>query len=59
MLHICVWLTSWLVRLGIPLNLVQHAEFLSKISHLFDVFGTDNGGMHIILKGKNKLGKKI
>ncbi len=45
------------MRLGLPLNLPRHADILLKISNRFDRFGTQNGGMHIILRGKDKNGK--
>lgn len=56
-LHFGIWFLSWLVRLGLPLNLPKHAGTLLKISHWFDVLGTDNGVMHIIIKGKDRSGK--
>lgn len=53
-LHLGIWFCSWLVRLGLPLNLPQHADFLLKASHWFDCLGTANGGMHMIISGKDK-----
>lgn len=53
LLHFSMWAISYLVRIGLPLNLERHAEFLLRISNLFDRFGTENGGMHIIIKGKD------
>jgi hypothetical protein len=50
-LHLCTWLLSWLIRLGLPLNLSRHAKTLLKMSHWFDYFGTADGGMHMILRG--------
>lgn len=57
LLHFSMWSLSWLVRLGIPINLPKHAAFLLKLSHLFDYFGSDEGGMHMIFTGKDKSGK--
>lgn len=57
-LHLGLWLCSWLIRMGIPLNLAQHSEFLLKASHWFDWMGTDVGGMFMNLKGLDKTGKK-
>lgn len=51
LLHLGIWGLSWLVRLGLPINLMKYADLLLRLSHIFDVFGTDEGGMHIILKG--------
>ncbi|MCE3255754.1 MAG: hypothetical protein K0R25_1248 [Rickettsiaceae bacterium] len=54
LLHLGIWLFSWLVRIGLPINLPKHAEFLLKISHYFDYLGSANGGMHVIIKGQDK-----
>src|SRR5262249_27405843 len=43
-------------RLGLPLHLENHAKFLLRMSTLFDSFGTENGGMHILIKGKDLQG---
>jgi len=56
-LHLGIWLCSWLIRLGIPLNLAQHSKFLLKASHWFDWMGTDAGGMFMNFKGLDKAGK--
>lgn len=55
--HISMWLVSWMKRLGLPIELKKHANLLLKINNYFYNFGTDNGGMHMILKGKNKSGE--
>jgi hypothetical protein len=57
-LHLAIWLTGWLVRIGIPLPLNPYAEFLLKASHWFDRFGTADGGMHVILAGQGKNGQR-
>ncbi len=56
-LHIGLWLMSWLVRLRLPLNLPRYAESLLKISDWFNRFGTADGGMHVIIGGKDKQGR--
>ncbi|PIR38117.1 MAG: saccharopine dehydrogenase [Alphaproteobacteria bacterium CG11_big_fil_rev_8_21_14_0_20_39_49] len=58
LLHLSIWLISWLVRLGLPVNLPKHAEFLWKLSNIFDPMGTVDGGMHMLIKGKDKDGNK-
>lgn len=58
-LHLGMWLVSYLVRMGFPLNLTKHAKFLLAFSHLFDVFGTANGGMHMLMKGIDHHGKPL
>lgn len=59
LLHIGIWLISWLVRIGVPLKLSKHAGFWMKLSRYFDFLGSDDGGMHMIAKGKNKTGESI
>lgn len=56
-MHLGLWLMSWIVRLGIPLKLSHRSQFLLTLSNLFNVFGSPDGGMHIIIKGKDKRGK--
>ncbi len=56
-LHFSIWVVSWLVRFGLPIKLENYAEQLLKLSHWFDSFGTADGGMHVIISGKDKSGK--
>lgn len=58
-LHLGMWLTSYLVRMRLPLSLRKHAKALLSLSHVFDFLGTTSGGMHMILKGINHEGKPI
>lgn len=58
-LHLGIWIISYLVRCGLPLNLPKHAKSLLWTSHLFDFLGTTNGGMHMLMKGKNKEGQPV
>ena len=53
-LHFGLSLFSWLVRLKLPLNLAKHANLFLKLSHYFDKFGSADGGMHMLLTGKDK-----
>jgi Saccharopine dehydrogenase NADP binding domain len=57
--HLGIWAMSWLIRLGLPLNLSKHASALLRFSNYFDVLGTSNGGMHVILSGKDHFGEAI
>jgi len=50
LLHLLMWLTAGLIRLGLPLNLNRRAAGLLKISHWFDVLGSADGGMHIAIE---------
>ena len=56
-LFLSLWLMSWLVRWQLPLNLPYFAKPFLAISHWFDCFGSDDGGMHVILSGKDHAGK--
>lgn len=56
-MHLGIWFMSWLVRLGLPLNLYKHSDLLLRVSNWFDFFGSADGGMHIIIRGKDKQGK--
>lgn len=57
LLHLGLWCVSWVIRLGIPLNLYRQSIPIMKLSQLFDRFGTDNGGMHVIISGKDHAGQ--
>lgn len=54
--HLGLWLLSWLVRGGVPLNLPKLASPLLAMSNRLNGFGSANGGMHIILEGKDQQG---
>jgi hypothetical protein len=53
LLHLGLWFLAGLVRLGLPLNLPRHAALLRKISLWFYSFGSDHGGMHMFLQGRD------
>lgn len=50
-LHFALWKFSWLVRIGLIPNLSMFAKIIGKLSHLFDKFGTNIGGMNVHLYG--------
>lgn len=52
-LHLGMWLVSRLIRLGLPINLLKHAQLLLNISYLRCFTGSADGGMHILLQGKD------
>jgi hypothetical protein len=56
LLHLGLWGLGWLVRLGLPLDLPRHAGTLLKVSNLFNRFGSADGGMHMILRGRGHNG---
>jgi hypothetical protein len=57
--HLGLWALSWLVRTGLPLNLPNYAATLLKVGKWFDLFGSADGGMHMILNGKDRAGKPM
>lgn len=57
LIHITLWLLSWLVRLGIVRNLQSAAPLLLRLAFAFDWLGTSNSGFHMNLKGKDREGK--
>ena len=58
-LHLGMWIASYLVRIGLPLNLSKHAKVFLSFSHVFDSLGTTSGGMHMIMRGTSKAGKPL
>jgi hypothetical protein len=58
-IHFGMWLLSWGVRLGFPIDLVKHAAVLLKASNWFDRFGSADGGMHVILEGRDKSSRRV
>lgn len=52
--HLSLWFLSWLVRFGLIKNLERFSLILLKLSHLFDWLGTSDGGMHMIISGKDE-----
>jgi Saccharopine dehydrogenase NADP binding domain len=56
-IHFGLWLLSWGVRLGLPIDLPKHARALLKASNWFDVIGSADGGMHVILTGADSSGR--
>lgn len=54
--HLGLAFLSWLVRLKLPIKLENYAETLLKFSYYFDRFGTDAGGMHVLMSGTDHRG---
>lgn len=52
LLHLTLWGLSWLVRSRLPIDLPKFAAPLLAASDWFDAFGSSDGGMHVILKGR-------
>jgi len=56
-LHLGLWGLSWLVRTGMPLDLPRFAKPMLAASNWFDRFGSADGGMHIIMTGRDHDGR--
>jgi hypothetical protein len=57
--HLGIWALSWVVRAGFPVDLSKHSAILLAVSNWFDFLGSADGGMHVILNGKDKAGNPI
>ena len=57
--HLRIWTLSWAVRAGLPFDLSKHSVALLAVSNWFDFLGSAEGGMHVILDGKDKAGNPI
>lgn len=51
--HFGLWALSWLIRLKFPMKLEKHAKRLLKWSCYFKSLGSDDGGMHMLISGKD------
>lgn len=56
-MHLGIWLLSWAVRMGIIKQPEHYAASLLKLSSIFRYVGTADGGMHMIITGRNKIGE--
>lgn len=54
LLHFIMWQMSWLSRTRIVKNWAPMSNMINKVSHLFDKFGTDKGGMYVHMAGTNR-----
>jgi len=55
-IHFGIWALGWLTRLGLPIDWPQYGKALLSACNWFDSFGSDAGGMHVILRGKGSDG---
>ncbi|HVZ29059.1 MAG TPA: saccharopine dehydrogenase NADP-binding domain-containing protein [Asticcacaulis sp.] len=58
-LHVGLWMLAGLVRMGVPVALKPMAKPLLFVSNLFNLFGSDVGGMQVTLTGSDAGGKPI
>lgn len=56
-MHVGLWVMSWLVRWGLPLNLPALAKPLLAIADRFNGIGSPDGGMFMHIAGKDQNGK--
>lgn len=59
LLHLGMWFVSWLIRLGLPVSLPKHTQFLLNVAKWFDWQTTDQSGMHLFIKGKDHANKPL
>ena len=57
--HLGLWGLSWAVRAGLPLDLPRFAEPLLNAADWLNRFGSDTGGMHMILDGMDQAGAPL
>lgn len=57
--HLGIWGLSWMVRAGFAVDLSKHSAALLAVSNWFDFFGSADGGMHVVLEGKDKSGNPL
>jgi len=50
--HFAIWALGWLTRLGLPIDWPRWGKLLLGASDRLNRFGSDAGGMHVILRGK-------
>jgi hypothetical protein len=58
-IHLGLWLLSWGVRFKLPIDLPAHARALLTASRWFDRFGSVDGGMHVIVEGEDRSGRRM
>jgi hypothetical protein len=57
LLQLGLWLLTWPVRVGVMLNLGSAAPMLLRAARLFDIFGTDDSGFYMEMRGRSKSGE--
>ena len=59
LLHHALRLLGVLVRLGLIHDLAGHARAMQRVAGWFDAFGSNNGAMHVQLRGRGKNGAAL
>lgn len=57
--HFALWAMSWIVRAGLPIDLVRWAKPLLVLSDRLDGLGSGDGGMHIVVTGTGQDGRPL
>jgi hypothetical protein len=58
LLHLGLWILTWLVRFRMVPNLRAAAPVLLEVSRLFDFFGTDDSGFYMAMTGRASGGQR-
>ncbi|HQQ62241.1 MAG TPA: saccharopine dehydrogenase NADP-binding domain-containing protein [Pseudomonadales bacterium] len=59
LLHLAMWVMSWLARFGLIRNWARYAASITQISRWFEGFGSDNGGMYMRMSGVGTTGDPL
>lgn len=59
LVHITLWLLSWLVRLRVISSLAPLANTMLKLSRVFDIIGSDRSAFHMEMRGTDRDGSDI
>ncbi len=59
LLHFGLWGLSWPVRLGLIRNLIPAARVIHRAAALFEPFGTNRGGMFVVISGDGADGEPL
>lgn len=57
LLQLGIWKLSWMVRAGLCRSLDRHVNLLMKLRAMFNVFGTEESGLHMRLGGAGHDGR--
>jgi saccharopine dehydrogenase-like NADP-dependent oxidoreductase len=57
--HFCLWIVSWLVRIGLIGNLSSWAQPLNTLSHHVEDWISDKGAMYVELTGQDHTGQDL
>ncbi len=58
-LHFGLWLLSWLARAGVIRNWARYAPPMGRLFAVFRRFGSDSGGMHVRVGGRDNAGRPL